>query len=155
MAEVKDRGVDSPVASEEAEVCTQKFVNLGKSVELSNGETVVVKDISLDAWMEGLAKLLPSLMALADSSMDQTQMMVTLLGTPNLRNALMTLIAHAIDRPVAEVKKFNPQDAIKIMLAAKEVVDFKEINELFTQLVPQAKDLPSSTGSLAKPASPA
>ncbi len=144
----KDRGLDRPVASEKAEVCAKKFLNMGQEIEVGE-ETWVVKDIPLDAWLTNLASVLPILIQLAESgSKDSSELVVSLAAQPVLRNAVYELLAQSVrDKSVEDIKQLSITDTLRLLNAVKEVVDFKEIKELFTRLVPGVNLPRFSTGN--------
>ena len=138
-ASKKDRGVDKPVASKEPEqVCPKAFLNLGEPLTLSDGRTVTVKDISLDSWLTTLANSLPVIMEIAEfaESKTETELAMVLLANAQVKNAFYELIAHACQELTPEdVKNLPAMDTLKVAIRMMQVVRFKEVKELFTQLV--------------------
>lgn len=138
-ASKKDRGVDKPVASKEPEqVCPKAFLNLGEPLTLSDGRTVTVKDISLDSWLTTLANSLPVIMEIAEfaESKTETELAMVLLANAQVKNAFYELIAHACQELTPEdVKNLPAADTLKVAIRMMQVVRFKEVKELFTQLV--------------------
>lgn len=138
-ASKKDRGVDKPVASNEPEqVCPKAFLNLGEPLTLSDGREVTVKDISLDSWLTTLANSLPVIMEIAEfaESKTETELAMVILANAQVRSAFYELIAHACQELTPEdVKNLPATDSLKVAARMMQVVRFKEIKELFTQLV--------------------
>lgn len=138
MATTKDRGADTSGAaksSQQDEVCVETFLNRGIPVTLSTGQIVYVRDIPFDAWLDGLANVLPILVELADKGTDDLSFMFNLAGNPSVRKAVYLLMHRAITQlSEQEIADLPTKDAVQVIKALHKAVDFKEISELFSQL---------------------
>lgn len=131
----KDRGLDKPAqTSKGSGIDADRLVNRGITVNLSDGRTVRVKDIPFDAWLTGLADLIPIIVTLSETQIESIELMVSLAKNPTVRTSLYYLMSQATaDLTPDEVAQLNAADALKMLVALKKVIDFKEIKELFSQ----------------------
>lgn len=139
---VKDRGVDSTAVaadqSEKDEVCLKTFLNNGNEVTLTTGRTVKVRDLPFEAWLEGMSAILPVLAGLADSGMDERQLLIVLAKDKSIREQVFEMMhCGTFDEQlsVEDIRELGAKDTMRLLIGFKEVVDFDGVGELFTQLV--------------------
>jgi len=115
-----------------------RFLNLGKAVELSTGTTIRVKELSFFKVIEVL-ELLPSLVEVFEGagSQDAMQLLTELLGSPKTRDLVKKILHIVSGLSVKEVEHLSTTDVLKIAAELKGAMGWEEIKELFFRVVPK------------------
>jgi len=134
MAKRKPRGVDTTSKTDENEISIAKAANLGSKVKLSTGLQVTVKDPPAE---ELLVTVLPMLEVIQKLDGDITTDVVgiaKLLKDEETLECIRSIAAVMTGKTYEDFVGLTLVDWMKLVKAAKDVIDFKEYQELFTAL---------------------
>jgi len=119
-----------------------RIVNSGKQITLKRLGGVTVRELSLEDVLILSQELSEVLQALQDPSTasdtsDGMGVIVSLMKTPATSRAIRLVAAATTNREPAEFENLGVGDWLRWANAFKEVADWEELKDLFTQLVPK------------------
>lgn len=121
---------------------TERVANIGVEIELKKLGTVCVRELSLEALLKlgrqaaaVFEKVALQSKSLENASDDKSMaFVVELLADDETAQAFRAVAAATCDKPAKDFKDLGIADWLKWANAFKEVADWDEIKELFTQL---------------------
>lgn len=116
-----------------------RALNLGKEITLKSGDTITVRELTLDQTLKILNDLLSVAGKFDDlGGGDETTFMRKLLLDDDLRVEIERIASACTGMPMENLKTLGLSDWLRIIATIKEVLDWEELKELFFQVVPKA-----------------
>jgi len=128
----KSKGADAPV-QKEAEVSTEKFLNVGEEVTLRSGKKVVVKELSFAALVSLLTRAATSLAELSSQASSE-DFLAQLASRPETQNIVNELFAQATGEEISTFEGLSGVDGFRMVAAVNKTTDFAEIFSVFQEL---------------------
>jgi len=113
-----------------------RMLNLGKPVTTKKFGDVNVKELTFEQTIICAKDLIRLLMSSVGNKEDGKDFFFKLLGNPETAAAIKRVVAMSIDKKEEDMNGVSATDMLKLLVALKEVVDWKELSELFFQLIP-------------------
>lgn len=118
----------------------ERIVNIGEKITLKKLGDVTVRELSLESVLEVAGEVALIFDTLnVDSSKDRPtglSVISNLLRDEKSQRALRCVVAAATGKDSNEFIGMGISDWLKIVAALKKVMDWEELKELFTQVVP-------------------
>lgn len=134
MSNVKNRGADNTPKKTEETVSIERLANVGERVVTAKGE-LLIKEPTL----EQVIVLLTYLMPIADSlkgvnDKGNKEFLSELVTKPEVKEAFRKVAASLANVQEDFFVDLGITDWLKVFVAIKKVVNWDELNELFSQL---------------------
>jgi hypothetical protein len=126
---------------------SERMLNTGTIAHTKKLGDVRVKEISLEAIVrlsEPIIELIKSLNFAAlegqgDEKLKGFEFFQSVMTNPRLLPAMKLVMAEATERKATDFDNLSPVDWLRLFVKFKEVTDWEEMTELFTNLLPVAK----------------
>lgn len=134
MSNVKNRGADAaPKTAAEDAISLTRLANLGEVVITSKGE-VRIKEPSLEQVLDLLTYLIPLAGTFQTGAADGKSAIVDLIKGTETREAVKKIAVALSDKDEAFFTDLGITDWLKVIVTVKKVVNWDELQQLFSQL---------------------
>ena len=113
-----------------------RMLNLGKKITTKKFGEIDVKELTFEQTIICAKDLIRLLMSSVGNKEDGKEFFFKLLGNPETATAIKRVVAMSIGKAEDDMNDVSATDMLKLMVALKEVVNWKELSELFFQLMP-------------------
>jgi hypothetical protein len=112
----------------------KRMLNTGEEITLKSLGKIIVKELSLEQLVLCASEIMKLLESVDFSKQTGLTAFQSILKDPAALNALRVLVAAACSRLPEEFTDMGISDWLKVFAAIKNVFDWEEMKDLFTQL---------------------